>query len=296
MNDPDANPPDADPLSDATQPRVIGDGTSDPDRTAVRAAPLPTNTVDYTPSDGSDSKGASPPEPTVAVPEYEVLDVLGKGGMGVVYKARQTKLNRVVALKQLKAAGGGRESTTATFRFLAEAEAIAAIKHENVVQVFDFGEMNGQQFMALEFCSGGTLGPLLPKGPTAATDPRKMAALVARVARGVAAAHALGLVHRDLKPTNVLLDENGVPKVADFGLAKRVADTGTTPDAGAAQGTSPELTVAGTINGTPAYMAPEQAVATRSSARRPTCGRSASSCTRRSPARSRSTTRTTTGS
>jgi len=258
MNDPNATPPTPHPLSGESAPRVIGDGASDPDRTTDHVADgssSPTMTVAHTPADEDAPAGA-----TSAAPDYVLVNELGKGGMGVVYRARQTKLNRDVALKQMKLSGGELERGTAKARFLAEAAAIAAIKHENVVQVFDYGEMDGQPFMALEFCAGGTLGRLLPKSPAAATAPRELAAVIAQVARGVAAAHALGIVHRDLKPGNVLLDEKGVPKVADFGLAKRVATPDASTDAGAmARGTNPELTVAGTVSGTPAYMAPEQA-------------------------------------
>jgi len=231
-------PSEPQPVSKETEPRLSG-ATEDPGRTAVHVAAV-TPAAEVVTRSGPPGGGA----PAAGnVPGYQLLGELGKGGMGVVYKARHTKLNRVVALKMMLA--GESAGHSELIRFLAEAEAVAAIKHDNVVQVFDYGEANGHPFMALEYCPGGTLSKLLPKGPAAATDPQAMAALVAQVARGVGAAHALGIVHRDLKPGNVFLDENNVPKVADFGLAKR--------------GEGADVTRAGTGMGTPAYMAPEQA-------------------------------------
>jgi tRNA A-37 threonylcarbamoyl transferase component Bud32 len=180
------------------------------------------------------------------VPGYVLLGEVGSGGMGVVYRARHVKLNRIVALKMML--GGDRVSRGDLIRFLAEAEAVAAVKHKNVVQVYDYGESDGRPFMALEFCSGGTLSRLIAKGEASirpASSARDVGELLGQVARGVAAAHALGIVHRDLKPGNVFLDEAGVPKVADFGLAKR--------------GDGSDVTQEGQGMGTPAYMAPEQA-------------------------------------
>ncbi len=144
--------------------------------------------------------------------------------------------------------GGERVGRNDLIRFLAEAEAVAAIKHENVVQVFDYGDADGRPFMALEFLPGGSLSGSLAKGRESVSSTASAcdtAALLSQVARGVAAAHALGIVHRDLKPANVLLDEAGAPKVADFGLAKR--------------GEGSEVTQTGQVMGTPAYMSPEQA-------------------------------------
>jgi WD40 repeat protein/tRNA A-37 threonylcarbamoyl transferase component Bud32 len=171
---------------------------------------------------------------------FEILEELGRGGMGVVYRARQAKLNRIVALKMILA--GDRAGERDLIRFLAEAEAIAAVRHPHVVQVFEYGESAGRPFMALEYCGGGTLAGRLKAG---AIPPRESAELLSRIARGVAAAHHLGIVHRDLKPANVFFDDAGSPKVADFGLAKR--------EAGA------DLTQTNAVMGTPAYMSPEQA-------------------------------------
>jgi len=174
------------------------------------------------------------------IPGYEIIAELGRGGMGVVYKARQTQLNRLIALKMVLGDRAGREAAA---RFLAEAAAVAAIKHPNVVQVYDYGEYAGVPYIALEFCPNGSLITLLKKGRP--FTPNSAVARMEKIARGVASAHAEGIVHRDLKPHNVLLDEAGEPKVADFGLAKRVGGL--------------DMTRTGAIVGTPAYMAPEQA-------------------------------------
>ncbi len=199
---------------------------------------------------------------TDVVPGYEVLNELGRGAMGVVFRARHVKLNRVVALKM---AVGTRVDPKDLIRFLAEAEAVAAVQHDNVVQVYDYGDSDGRPYMALEYCSAGTLSELLRA--EAPMDPTDAAEIVGRIAEGVAAAHEQGIIHRDLKPGNVLLqvdpgalaraglepgeeDELPVaeltPKVADFGLAKR--------------GVASDLTQTNAVMGTPAYMSPEQAV------------------------------------
>ena len=198
--------------------------------------------------DGARSRPArSSDESYPVVPGYELLGVVGHGGMGIVYHAVQSKLNRPVALKMIL--DGRRVTPNTRIRFLAEAEAVASINHPNVVKVFDFGENDGAPFMALEFCEGGSLTKRLrpdPLGPAATCLPAvPAAALIGKIARGVAAAHAVGIVHRDLKPENILFDRHGEPKVADFGLAKKTDGS--------------DLTRTHAILGTPAYMAPEQA-------------------------------------
>jgi WD40 repeat protein/tRNA A-37 threonylcarbamoyl transferase component Bud32 len=175
------------------------------------------------------------------VPGYELLEELGRGGCGIVYKARHVKLNRIVALKMIRAAGHA--GVEARQRFLAEAKAIAAVKHPGIVQVFDFGTHDDLPFFSLEYCPGGSLARRLKDTPLAAQE---AARLVEQVAQAVQAAHERGIIHRDLKPSNVLLSEDGSPKVTDFGLAKRF-------EAGSS------LTVTDAILGTPSYMAPEQA-------------------------------------
>jgi serine/threonine-protein kinase len=161
--------------------------------------------------------------------------------MGVVYRARQLALKRDVALKVMVT--GGPAADDLRQRFLAEAEAVAAINHPGVVQVHEIGTWDGRPFLALELCPGGTLAQSLRVAPV---PPADAAALVERVARGVAAAHARGVVHRDLKPANILFDAAGAPKVADFGLAKLTAGGG-------------GVTRSGALLGTPGYMSPELA-------------------------------------
>ncbi len=225
---------------------------------------------------------ADPPPPEV--PGYEILDVLGRGGMGVVYKARQAALNRVVALKMIRA--GALAGPEELARFLAEGEAVAQLQHPNIVQIHEVGRHAGLPYFALEYVDGGSLDRRLRGAPLPA---REAARLVETLARAVQHAHERGVVHRDLKPANVLLQdlnhrgtedteknnennskENGrtsgshsvplssasvpsvplwfhcLPKIADFGLAKRVTQGG-------------GLTHTGDIVGTPSYMAPEQA-------------------------------------
>jgi tetratricopeptide (TPR) repeat protein len=179
--------------------------------------------------------------PGPVVPGYEILGELGRGGMGVVYQARHLKLNRVVALKMVLA--GGHAGPDDLTRFLAEAEAVAALQHPHIVQLHDFGEHDGLPFFTLEFVPGGSLAGKLNGTPL---PPQEAARVVEQLARAVQYAHGKGIVHRDLKPANVLLTEGGTPKVTDFGLAKRI-EVGT------------GLTATGAILGTPSYMAPEQA-------------------------------------
>jgi serine/threonine-protein kinase len=172
---------------------------------------------------------------------YEILEELGRGGMGLVYKARQQGLNRIVALKMILA--GGHASDADLARFRAEAEAIARLRHPNIVQVYEVGEHGGLPYFSLEFCPGGSLERKLNGTPLA---PREAAELVGKLARAIHEAHRKGILHRDLKPANVLVGEDGTPKITDFGLAKRL-------DAPSGQ------TASGAILGTPSYMAPEQA-------------------------------------
>ncbi len=204
------------------------------------------------------------------IPGFEILSELGCGGMGVVWMARQIALDRIVALKMI--VDGVQLHESDRMRFLAEAEAVAAIKHPNVVQVYEFGQTNATPYFAMEYVDGGSLAhALFSHGPLA---PVTAAKLIANVARGVQAAHNVGVVHRDLKPANILLAlpdgdsrESNVetrkttaawsssprpdlslvqPKISDFGIAKRTRGV--------------ELTLPGMVIGTPAYMAPEQAI------------------------------------
>jgi hypothetical protein len=171
---------------------------------------------------------------------YEILGELGRGGMGVVYRARQTQLNRLVALKMILT--GTHAGETDLARFKAEAEAIARLQHPHIVQIHEIGEHAGLPYFSLDFCPGGNLEKKLAGTPLPA---REAAALVEELARAMHAAHQKGVVHRDLKPANVLLADDGTPKISDFGLAKMLGEAGQTQS--------------GAILGTPSYMAPEQA-------------------------------------
>jgi eukaryotic-like serine/threonine-protein kinase len=143
---------------------------------------------------------------TVVVPDYEILGELGRGGMGVVYKARQNQLDRVVALKMILAAGHAGAAELARFR--TEGESIARLQHPNIVQIHEIGEHGGLPYFSLEFCPGGSLEQKLHATPL---PPREAAALVEQLARGMDAAHRKGVIHRDLKPANVLLAEENQP-------------------------------------------------------------------------------------
>jgi hypothetical protein len=191
------------------------------------------------------SPGDAPPEVAgralPAIAGYEILGVLGRGGMGVVYRAREVHLNRPCALKMILA--GAHATPEAAVRFRSEAQAIAQLQHPNIVQIHRVGEADGLPFFELEYVEGGSLDQRLDGTPWPAG---RTAGLVEVLARAVAEAHRRGIIHRDLKPGNVLLTADGTPKIADFGLAKSLnVDSG--------------LTATDSIMGSPSYMAPEQA-------------------------------------
>ena len=173
--------------------------------------------------------------------DYETISVLGQGGMGVVYKARQLTLNRLVALKMIRNAEFANEDQVR--RFQGEAEAVATLDHPGIVPIFEVGTFEDQRYFSMKLIEGQGLDRKLEE---LAKDPRAAARVVAEVADAVNHAHQRGILHRDLKPANILVDGEGHAHVTDFGLAKRIQE-----DAG--------LTVSGAIMGTPSYMAPEQA-------------------------------------
>jgi tRNA A-37 threonylcarbamoyl transferase component Bud32 len=198
----------------------------------------------FPPMTEPDPRAAPAPSGTMSlpvIPGYEVEAVLGLGGMGVVFKARHLKLNRIIALKM--ALAGAYAGAAERERFQREAEAVAALRHPNIVQIHDVGESDGRPYFTMEYVEGGSLAQKLAGTPQPA---REAATLVATLAGAVQAAHESGIIHRDLKPGNVLLTAEGTPKVTDFGLARRLGG-----EAG--------LTQSGIAVGTPSYMAPEQA-------------------------------------
>jgi hypothetical protein len=237
------------PLSN---PAALQDKKSAPDRAIEETlAQPPPSTAVPNPSDRTgaeqaetlfqEGQGNAPAAlPRVHCPPgYEILGRLGQGGMGVVYKARQIGLGRVVALKMIVSGvhAGEYERT----RFRKEAEAIARLRHDNIVQIFEVGEHEGDPFFSLEFCEQAGLDGLLKER---SLSPMETAEFVEQLAGGMYHAHQAGIVHRDLKPANVLLS-GGKPKITDFGLAKREGDV--------------SQTQSGQVMGTPCYMAPEQA-------------------------------------
>ena len=176
------------------------------------------------------------------IPGYDVEALLGRGGMGVVYKARHRRLNRPVALKMLIA--GAYAGPPERARFQREAEAVASLRHANIVAVYDVGDHEGCPYFTMELLEGGSLAQALAGTPQPA---RQAAALLITLAEAVQVAHQAGIVHRDLKPANILLTAEGTPKVADFGLARHFEG-------------EPALTLSGARIGTPSYMAPEQVI------------------------------------
>ena len=176
-----------------------------------------------------------------AVPGYDIVGELGRGGMGVIYKAWQVAAKRFVALKMIQA--GPDASETLLRRFKGEAEAVLRLDHPNIIHLYEVGEYRGMPFLTLEFCGGGNLAKKLAGNPISA---KQAAALTEKLARAVAVAHEQKIIHRDLKPANILLSTDGEPKIGDFGLAKRLDS-------------DEVLTGPGGAIGTPSYMPPEQA-------------------------------------
>jgi serine/threonine-protein kinase len=198
-------------------------------------------------ADALDETGAVDGDGHAALPtvhyfgDYELIGELGRGGMGVVYRARQLSLNRTVALKMIRT--GALASDDELRRFQNEAEAVAALDHPHIVPILEVGSHEAQRYFSMKLIAGPSLYMVLG---TYFHNSRAAALLVKMAAEAVHHAHQRGILHRDLKPSNILLDNRGEPYVTDFGLAKRVR-------------AECELTVSGAVVGTPAYMAPEQA-------------------------------------
>jgi serine/threonine-protein kinase len=198
----------------------------------VSATPLPNKRVG--------EKARPLPPPPRSFGDYTVVGALGQGGMGVVWKARQKRPDRLVALKMFRA--GDLASPTDAQRFRNEAEVIAQLDHPHILPVYEVGEHDGVHYFSMKLVEGGSLNDHLD---SFRADPRAAARLLATIARAIRYAHQRGVLHRDLKPSNILLDAQGEPHISDFGLAKRVE-------------IDSSLTQSGTLMGTPSYMAPEQ--------------------------------------
>lgn len=200
---------------------------------------LGVDTVSFTPSPGGQSAPA--PAPMDTIDDYEKLEMIGSGGVGVVYKAWQKSLSRMVALKTLRE--GSLASQAEMKRFKAEAQIAARLQHPNIVPVHEVGERDGVLFFSMEYVEGKNLAEVIGRTPI---SPLRAARYVRTIAQAVHYAHTRGILHRDLKPGNVLLDEKDQPRITDFGLAKLTDVDG-------------DPTVTGVVLGTPSYMSPEQA-------------------------------------
>jgi serine/threonine protein kinase len=219
-------------MSEATTPYLKGPADD-------HSPPLPTDQMP-TIKDASTQQRVADFEPRI-FGDYELLSEVARGGMGVVYRAKQAGLNRVVALKMILA--GKLANADDVQRFRAEAEAAANLQHPNIVAVFEVGEIESQHFFSMEFIDGLSLSQMLHRGPIPG---RRVARYLQTLAQAVHYAHERGIVHRDLKPSNILIDSADQPHITDFGLAKQLnTDSGQTRT--------------GTVLGTPSYMAPEQA-------------------------------------
>jgi serine/threonine-protein kinase len=206
--------------------------------TAHDEAPVVPDVPDV--SEDSSARWRSLRLPTT-IGDFDLLEEVGRGGMGVVFRARQRSLDREVAIKMILR---GRLASDADLqRFMAEAAATASLDHPSIVPVYEVGDIEGRPFFSMQFIEGQTLSQRVACGPMA---PREAARMVAQIARAVAVAHQAGILHRDIKPGNILIAKDGRPMITDFGLAKQV-------------GAKMDLTRTGMLVGTPAYMSPEQA-------------------------------------
>src|SRR5580704_14503557 len=218
---------------------TLADETQEPAPVSRTSTPDPANAPTLAPRAVSDA-----PAPAASVRrfgDYEILEEIARGGMGVVYKARQLSLNRTVALKMVLA--GEWATPEARLRLRAEAEAAANLQHPNIVAIHEVGEHEGQQYFSMDFVAGKNLAEIVRGNPLSA---EQAASYVKTIAEAIHFAHQRGILHRDLKPQNVLIDADDRPRITDFGLAKRIeTDSG--------------LTRTGDVLGSPSYMSPEQA-------------------------------------
>ena len=220
------------------------------------AAIVVTETAGKETSDESKSWGNQDPEADNLIEcphqfgEFELIEEIGRGGMGVVFKARHLRLNRIVAMKMILqgelASPGDRQ------RFMAEAHAAAKLQHKSIVPVYEVGQHDGKMFFCMEYIAGKTLLQELANGPL---SPRRATKILLQISRAIAYAHEQGVLHRDLKPSNILIAENGDAKITDFGLAKQVTSNRSI--------SLNNMTLTGAVIGTPSYMSPEQAAGSR---------------------------------
>lgn len=245
----DLRPPPPDPGADPATERTSAARPAPAEPTEVRphrAGPAPApNPAAAT------AEASAPATPGSRWGRFEILGELGRGGMGVVYRARDPALGRLVAVKAIAADAAGAEAPDRS-RFRVEARAAARLRHPGIVQVHEVGELDGRPYLVMEFVEGRTLDAFLAasggSGPSARRDLREAARLVRDVAEAIAYAHDQGVLHRDLKPENILVDSAGRACVTDFGLARETANADAT-----------RLTAHGSLMGTPSYMSPEQA-------------------------------------
>jgi len=237
-----------DPKPDLDEQALVGTGNEEQDDldTAHEMETIVPSTEQPDSRNSATIQGVERPQKPVvlageAIPGYDLLGELGRGGMGVVYKARDQKLKRVVALKMILS--GAHASDDDMQRFQIEAEAVAKLQHANIVQIYEVSEHEGRPYIALEYADGGSLDQKISGTPQNAQE---SARLIETLARAISLAHQQEIIHRDLKPANILLTEDGEPKITDFGLAKRLDEDSS-------------QTKSGAVMGTPSYMAPEQA-------------------------------------
>lgn len=236
----------SEPSGQAVPDTIIGPSGRLVDTSASKkndASSLFLSPLNRTIGSGEDSSPELPPLENAGVHlgEYQLLSEIARGGMGIVFKARHRKLNRIVALKVTRSDKQSPEEES--FRFLAEAEAAAKLDHPNIVPIYEVGEDGGRLFFSMAYVEGKSLAQLVRASPL---TPRRAVELIKQVADAVSYAHSNGVIHRDLKPGNILVDGKGLPRITDFGVAKRTdVESGLTRD--------------GQIMGTPSYMSPEQA-------------------------------------